>query len=193
MFEIETNQSPLPYWFKPGWEPGVTILVRIPGYMDDEDFCDKEWGYNWAVESCVAKDANKLIESQRRDMFLGGWWGAINLPYESHPDGGLLVTKKFDLCHETTFSCDKDSKYDYETFLPPVPITEYEKRFYRESRDLYYKLIEDDGYFKYSNLEWPPATDYEEDDYSVCDDAYYEIMEEEIASYSMNPYTTDLN
>ncbi|MBD2503434.1 hypothetical protein [Anabaena azotica] len=81
---------------------------------------------------------NEWVQSIRNEYWLGGWWDAVLLPYQSHPAGGLLVIKPLRLNNDIDFACHSDfangfSKYiDYwEAFEPAVPIHGYQKIFER--------------------------------------------------------------
>lgn len=151
---------PLPYFKEPCWMPGVGFLVILPAYKWD---CPN-------IEYMITENEryNRWVERVRDDYWLYGWWNAIDLPYEEHPGGGILVIHDLRLDESITFShpwrYNPKVKYDispthWEEFMRPVPLDGY-----RHSST---ENIEPDGFYRDWLLRW--ASDFEENDY---DDGY---------------------
>lgn len=145
----------LPYWVEPCWMPGVGLLVTLPA-------C--EWDCaNEEHEIAIQDRYNEWVERIREDYWLGGWWEATDLPYQPHPDGGLLVIHQLRLDKDITFSCPwrdirKRSADTYpecwEQFTPPVRLNRH--------RHPWDKKIQDDGFYPPWVLVF--ASDFEEDE-----------------------------
>jgi len=139
---------PLPYLVNPGWMPGIGLLVSLPTHDWD---CPN-------VEHLIIENENynRWVETVRHFCWQGGWWDAVDLPYQFHPDGGLLVIHDRPLDESTTLSCCWDFEDGYQRyrshwdgFMPPVPINGF-KLIYGEFSGK--ELIEADGFFKWWTL-----------------------------------------
>lgn len=147
---------PLPYWVEPCWMPGVGLLVILPAYEWD---CPN-------IEHMIIENSryNRWVERVRNDYWLAGWWNAIDLPYQAHPEGGVLVIHHLKLDEEITFSRpwhyspeikDDTSPTHWEMFMPPVPLSGYRHPFTKD-------YIEPDGFYRDWLLRWP--SDFEEEE-----------------------------
>ncbi|MDZ7956539.1 MAG: hypothetical protein RMY34_01295 [Aulosira sp. DedQUE10] len=108
------------------------LIVGIPEY--------EEYGYS----NCDAilertNRYNEWVGRVRDNLWLGGWWNAVDLPYEFHPSGGLMVTKHLRLDGLVNFtSClvfangFRRDKVCWEGFYPAVPVNGYELYFHEK-------------------------------------------------------------
>ncbi|MEH2467495.1 hypothetical protein [Nostoc sp.] len=149
---------PLPYDIDPSWMPGVGLLVTLPAY---------DW-YCPNIEHMIIQNEryNRWVGRVREDYWLGGWWGATDLPYQSHPEGGILVIYHLKLDEEITFSRPwrylPNISYDcspthWEEFMPAVPIDGY-------LHPLSDRHIESDGFCCDWLLLWAHDFESENDD-----------------------------
>ncbi|MEH1855264.1 MAG: hypothetical protein V7L11_27190 [Nostoc sp.] len=148
------NPWPLPYYINPGWLPGVYLWVEILPFDYDTP--------NVEYLIIQAEEDNRWVESVRQELWRGGWWKAEDLPYQPHPEGGLLVIHHLRLTEEVTFACpwvyDSNKRYNCspthrEQFMPPVPLDGYRRAFTDD-------YIEDDGFYRDFLLRW--ASDFVE-------------------------------
>ncbi|MEH2384169.1 MAG: hypothetical protein V7K27_35670 [Nostoc sp.] len=133
---------PLPYYLNPRWMPGVGLLVIVPSHEWD---CTTE-------EHLIAQNEeyNNWVTSVRNEMWMGGFWYAIDLPYEVHPEGGLLVIHDLKLDGDVTFSepwiFNPKKRYNcapthWEEFMRPVPLEGCRHPFTAD-------YIEKDGFYR---------------------------------------------
>ncbi|WP_375494695.1 hypothetical protein [uncultured Nostoc sp.] len=134
----------LPFFINPGWIPGVNLLVTVLDY--DPDFPE----YENEIEA-YERD-NSLVSRIRDEIWLVGWWKAVDLPYQAHPDGGLTVIHFQPLNEDVMFACYvANNFYKMEQFAPPVPIDGYE-RIYGEPPSSIRQEVDQDGFFSYGVL-----------------------------------------
>jgi hypothetical protein len=149
---------PVPYFTYPGWLPGVSLLTTIPQFDYD---CPN-------VEHLIIanEEYNRWVDNVRQELWLGGWWQAVDLPYELHLDGGLLVIHHLKLDEEVTFvspwRLDLENKYNcspthWEEFMPPVPLDGYRTPFTSD-------YIEPDGFCRDWLLLWPSDFEWSDDE-----------------------------
>ncbi|MEH2050069.1 hypothetical protein [Nostoc sp.] len=151
---------PLPYYLNPCWMKGVGLLVVLPSHDWD---CPN-------IEHMITENEryNNWVQRVRDDYWLGGWWNAVDLPYEAHPEGGILVIHHLKLDEEIAFSrpwrYNPKVQYDtspthWEEFMPPVPLEGGRHPFTDD-------YIEDDGFYRDFLLRWPSdfVEQYEYDD-----------------------------
>lgn len=78
---------------------------------------------------------NHWVQSVHHGFWSGGWWKAVDLPYEEvDKDGGLIVTQYLPIDEDSAFTCCLYYGHDgvrryipcWESFLPPVPINGYQ-------------------------------------------------------------------
>ncbi|MEH2236023.1 hypothetical protein [Nostoc sp.] len=151
------NPWTLPYWVDPCWMPGVGLLVNIPAVSGD---------YLSNDEHLIAIQDNydEWIERIREDYWLGGWWESVNLPYQPHPEGGLLVIQYLALDENITFACpwrhvskktDGSSPECWERFMPPVPLNSHRHPWDK-------RVDQGDGFYPPYVLVY--ASDFEKED-----------------------------
>lgn len=113
---------PLPYShfsIDPEWRASWGFLVRVPGYNHDYN---GDWEHDEELHSY-----NEWIGSILQELWLGGWWEAIKIPYCPHPSGGLLVTDSLPMEQSVTLACCLDYDDELNGFDPPVPIHGYQR------------------------------------------------------------------
>ncbi|WGV23684.1 hypothetical protein [Halotia branconii] len=151
---------PIPYDINPSWLTGVGLLVSVPNYDYD---CPN-------VEHMIAENDryNAWVESVRLELWLAGWWSAIELPYKQHPRGGLLVIHHLSLDSEVTFASpwayDPTQPYNCspeyrEIFMPPIPVSANGRKW--DFADWSHQ-IEEDGFYRDWLMFWP--WDFNNDD-----------------------------
>ncbi|MEH2300014.1 MAG: hypothetical protein V7K88_13560 [Nostoc sp.] len=125
--------------------PGVNLLVTVLDY--DPDFPE----YEHLLEAY--ERGNSWVERIRHEIWLVGWWKAIDLPYQPHLDGGLVVVHFQPLDEDVMFACCLTNNfYKQEQFAPPVPIDGYEL-IYGRPATLYGGEFDEDGFYKYRGLD----------------------------------------
>jgi hypothetical protein len=73
-----------------------------------------------------------------------GWWEAIKIPLQPHPDGGLLVTDHLRMEQSVTLACSLDYYQELDSgFEPPVPIHAYQRLYGKQ-----YLVEEEEGHIK---------------------------------------------
>ncbi|WP_414551463.1 hypothetical protein [Anabaena sp. CCY 0017] len=128
------------------------VFVGIPNIeviacSYEEDCINQEWAI------IQQEKYNEDVDNLRIGMFNAGWWWGISLPYENHPEGGLLVIHHRPLNWEVTFEQPWDfptqgynpSPTARESFCPPVPLS---------ARPSWTKHVESDGFEHDSWLVW---------------------------------------
>ncbi|MEH1802169.1 MAG: hypothetical protein V7L13_24005 [Nostoc sp.] len=137
---------PLPFVVNPGWMPGVGLLVTVLDY--DLDYPE----YEYEVEAW--ERGTSWIERIRHEIWLVGWWKAIDLPYQPHPDGGLVVVHFQPLDEDAMFTCYLTNNfYKQEQFAPPVPINGYEIIYGKPASFFPDRKAEEDGFLEYGVLD----------------------------------------
>lgn len=138
---------PLPFFLNPVWLPGVSLVVVIPGFSEDLP------EYEHELEAF--HEYNEDIAIVRQELWLNNWWVAIDIPYESHPEGGLKVIHYLSMDDAQLSSSLWDDRYKREQFAPAVPVDCYQQ-FYKDSPLKYYKEsnFDDDGFFKSYKLDY---------------------------------------
>ncbi|MEH2456561.1 hypothetical protein [Nostoc sp.] len=137
---------PLPFFVNPCWMPGVNLLVTVLDY--DPDFPE----YEHLIEDYHR--GNSWVERIRDEIWLAGWWKAIDLPYRPHPDGGLVVVHFQPLDEDVMFACYLTNNfYESEQFSPPVPINGYEIVYGKPASLIVNREVEKDGFLKYGVLD----------------------------------------
>ncbi|MDZ8056542.1 MAG: hypothetical protein RMX63_34525 [Aulosira sp. ZfuCHP01] len=120
---------PLPcdetFYIAPKWKDFYVFVVEIPDYREHDS--------NDECRINQIDDYNHWVGHIRLELWLYGWWNALELPYQSHPDGGLLVVKYLELDSDVTFASpwefDGYQRYRtcWEYFVPPVPVDAYQR------------------------------------------------------------------
>ncbi|MBD2492646.1 hypothetical protein H6G77_34835 [Aulosira sp. FACHB-615] len=142
---------PLPFWdwsFDPKWRELNGFKVEIPAYQ--EYASNNEW------EIISTDRYNYWVGRIRHELWLAGWWNAIELPYKYHPDGGIEVIHHLPLNDDVTFATPwvyHPKGYSYaapshrEEFMPPIPINSWPHKWAGD--------IEADGFYKDWLIYWP--------------------------------------
>ncbi|MEH2005890.1 hypothetical protein [Nostoc sp.] len=133
---------PLPYRIVPAsiWFPmahSSHLLVKIPEFSD------------------VPVDSLDIIKTE---VWAAGFFDSIKLPYQAHPEGGLLVVEWLSLTAEITFICplvyrfhehlncwlnDSPDIWEGDKFMPALPLPEDEYEYSRGSGQFWNPVLPD--------------------------------------------------
>lgn len=146
------NYCPLPYdpyFLTDEWLKIRGFVVNIPDFDEYSDDTGPEH------ELFYTDRFNHWINIVRNEMFLGGWWKSIELPYKW--EEGLVVTKYLPLDDEITFFTPwvynamlgrSDGLLSHwEVFMPPVPVNVGFKA-------LTWNKIQQDGFYELLIYPW---------------------------------------
>lgn len=124
--------------------------VVVPTY---EEYSSNQ---EWEIE--VTNRYNEWAGQVREELWLAGYYNAIDLPYQYHPDGGIEVIYHLPLDSDVTFSSPWTSKgHAYspshlEEFMPPIPINSWPHEWAGD--------IEADGFYNDWLIYW--TSDFED-------------------------------